>query len=76
MGSSEGSQFLSEYPGGMRCRLASVSVALGVGGGFFGDVVGRAVCGRVGVDDDWRRRLGVVGCGEPPRSSLSYAYWA
>lgn len=57
----------------MRCRLASASVALAVGGGFFGDVVGRAV-GR-GVDDDLRRCLGGVCCGELPKSSLSYAYW-
>jgi len=56
MGSSEGSQFLSEYPAGMRCLRASASVALGVGGGFLGDVVGRAGCGRCGVEEDWRRR--------------------
>ena len=60
MGSSEGSQFLSEYPGGMRCLRASASVAFAVGGGFFGDVLGRAVCGRCGVEEDWRRRLGGV----------------
>lgn len=57
MGSSEGSQFLSEYPGGMRCLRASASVALGVGGGFLGVAAGRvAVCGRCGVDDDCRLR--------------------
>jgi hypothetical protein len=73
IGSSEGSQFLSEYPGGIRCFLASASVALGAGGGFFGvDVFGaddvRAVVGRFGVDVDWRRCLGGVGCGEAKSS--------
>lgn len=44
MGSSEGSQFLSEYPGGMRCLRASASVALGMGiEGFLGGAEGRAV---------------------------------
>lgn len=73
MGSSEGSQFLSEYPGGMRCFRASASVALGVGGGFFGDVVARAVLGRCGVEDDCRRLLGGGGsyCGVPSGVSLS-----
>ena len=56
IGSSEGSQFLSEYPGGMRCLRASASVALGGGGGFFGVVVVRDVCGLCGVDDDCLRR--------------------
>ena len=60
MGSSEGSQFLSEYPGGMRCLRASASVALGGGGGFLGalELVGRAELGR-GVELDCRRLLGV-----------------
>lgn len=58
MGSSEGSQFLSEYPGGMRCLRASASVAFGVGAGFFGDAVGRAVDGRRGVELDCLRGRG------------------
>jgi len=62
MGSSEGSQFLSEYPGGMRCLRASASVALATGGGFFGvDEVGR-VEDRCGVEEDCRR-LRLLGCG-------------
>jgi hypothetical protein len=43
---------LREYPAGMRCFRASASVALGVGGGFLGELVGRAVYGRCGVEDD------------------------
>lgn len=58
MGSSEGSQFFREYPGGMRCLRASASVAFAVGTGFFGVVEGRAVVGLCGVDDDCRRLLG------------------
>lgn len=61
MGSSEGSQFLSEYPGGMRCLRASASVAFATGAGFLAeDDVGRVV-GFCGVDDDVRRRLLVGG---------------
>jgi hypothetical protein len=52
MGSSDGSQFLREYPGGMRYLRASSSVALGIGGGFLGEEAGRAECGRCGVEDD------------------------
>jgi hypothetical protein len=76
MGSSEGSQFLSEYPGGMRCLRASASVAglaLGVAGvGFLCDDVGRDVF--CGVEDDCRRRRGGGSyCGVTSGSSLSYA---
>ena len=55
MGSSEGSQFLSEYPGGMRCLRASASVAFAVGAGFLVEVEGREVCVFLGVEDDSRR---------------------
>jgi hypothetical protein len=41
----------------MRCLRASASVAFRVGGGFFGELVGRAGDGR-GVEDDFLRGLG------------------
>jgi hypothetical protein len=74
MGSSEGSQFLSEYPGGMRCLRASASVALGVGAAFLCEEDGRVeVCGR-GVEDDLRRVRGCGSyCGVTSGSSL-YVY--
>jgi hypothetical protein len=73
MGSSDGSQFLSEYPAGMRCLRASASVALGAGAVFLCDEDGRVVCGR-GVEDDLRRCLGGVSyCGVTSGSSL-YVY--
>lgn len=53
MGSSEGSQFLSEYPAGIRCLRASASVALagfaGGGAAFLEDELGRAAVGRADV---------------------------
>jgi hypothetical protein len=78
MGSSEGSQFLSEYPGGMRCLRASASVALGVGADFLCDEDGRVEVCVFGVEEDWRRRLGGVSyCGVTSGSSLYvYAEWA
>jgi hypothetical protein len=44
----------------MRCLRASASVAFAGGGGFLGEDEGRAVWGRCGVEDDCRRRRGVV----------------
>lgn len=77
MGSSVGSQFLSEYPGGMRCARASASVALGgVGGAFLDELEGRgplAVDGRCGVDCEERRGLRGVSLsyrGEPVGSAI------
>lgn len=59
MGSSAGSQFLSEKPAGIRYRLASASVALaGAGAGFLvavWELVGRVVAGRCGTVADDRR---------------------
>ena len=55
MGSSDGSQFLSEYPGGMRCLRASASVAFAVGAGFLVEVEGRDECVFFGVEVDSRR---------------------
>jgi hypothetical protein len=74
MGSSEGSQFLSEYPGGMRCLRASASVALADGGGgFLCDDEGRPLYVFCGVEEDCRRlRGGVSYCGVVS-ASLSYA---
>jgi len=63
MGSSEGSQFLREYPGGIRCLRASASVAFGVGGGgFFDDDEGLLLCDFCGVDVDSRRLRDDVCC--------------
>lgn len=60
MGSSVGSQFLSEKPLGMWCLLASASVALGGEGGVLrDDVLGRSdVLGRWGVGVEVACRLG------------------
>jgi hypothetical protein len=63
MGSSSGSQFLSEYPWGIRCFLASISVAglwagalAALAAAFFGVAAaeGRAVCGRWGTEVELR----------------------
>lgn len=60
MGSSDGSQFLREYPGGMRCLRASASVAfaaglaagLATGVGFLAEEEGREECVFFGVEVD------------------------
>jgi hypothetical protein len=75
MGSSLGSQFFNEYPEGIRCRLASASVARGfvLEADLAHEFAERAVCGRFGTEVEVRlvRTL----CSGSYVGEYTVAYW-